>query len=71
MSGGVYILSNEPNVHSCYVTTKNEYKFVNIQGTLLRIQPGQPGGIFLKIEGNGLMDLPIWMGWGGLDFWIG
>ena len=29
MSGGVYILSNEPNVHSCYVTTKNEYKFVH------------------------------------------
>ena len=39
-----------------------------IQGTLLRIQPGQPGGIFLKIEGNGLMDLPIWMGWGGWIF---
>ena len=40
-------------------------------GTLLRIKPGQPGGIFLKIEGNGLMDLPIWMGWGvGFLDWL-
>ena len=71
MSGGVYILSNEPNVHSCYVTTKNEYKFVHTRYIIEDTTRAAWGQFFFKIEGNGLMDLPIWMGWGvGFLDWL-